>query len=304
MHARILTGLSVRRFAFEGQDALYRDHLGRRVVADCEGSGKFLLVESEVALLCNSEAGELPMFPSCFLEFGTVLCNEPGRVEIIAVQGNCSEVPTQRIQTIGPARGVGLIAGCSEPVQIDNNHRWVQPGHLHHPVPFFRGFQTKGHAEVWIDETAQSKRLDRFEIGDPEALKARNWKVQNISKARTLDSTFEDGTQLSATLASHLNLASWNLDLPAGLAALRIRKTYDQFHGRQRARVFVDGEPVGWWYEPFENRIHRWAVADFHVPKRFLEHKDAIQISVDPPAGTPLWSVSSLEMTGIFLSKT
>ena len=82
---------------------------------------------------------------------------------------------------------------------------------------------------------------------------------------------------------------------------LILRKRFDRFHGRQRARVFVDGQFAGWWYEAGENRIHRWGVTDFGIDGRFTKGKDSVLITIEPPAGVPLWSVSRLDLFALTL---
>ena len=82
-----------------------------------------------------------------------------------------------------------------------------------------------------------------------------------------------------------------------------LEKWFDQFHGRQRARVFVDGEWVGWWYEPRENRKNRWAVSRFGIPESFTSGKSMVRIRVEPPAGVPLWSVSRIDVICLVASR-
>jgi hypothetical protein len=138
--------------------------------------------------------------------------------------------------------------------------------------------------------------IDEFGIEDDEALGKRAFKVQNMSAVFELSSRFADGTTLVAPIASHLNAAEWRTALPNGATGLILRRTYDQFHGRQRARVFVDGRLTGWWYDAQEDRGARWAVSDYGVSSEHLEAKSEVTIAIEPPAGSPLWSVSRVEV--------
>jgi hypothetical protein len=85
---------------------------------------------------------------------------------------------------------------------------------------------------------------------------------------------------------------SFTLKLDASNSGVLLRRVYDQFHGRQRARVLVDGVCVGTWYAPEENRHSRWAERDFFLPASFTKGKETIEVEIDPIAGTPLWSVA------------
>jgi hypothetical protein len=89
---------------------------------------------------------------------------------------------------------------------------------------------------------------------------------------------------------------SFEVELPLSCQGLRLRKTYDRFHGRQRAWVKVNGRRVGMWYAPVEDRGRRWAVAEFGIEPEHLPESGSVRIAIDPPAGTPLWSYSDLEI--------
>ncbi|MEZ5164012.1 MAG: hypothetical protein R2688_09760 [Fimbriimonadaceae bacterium] len=95
-------------------------------------------------------------------------------------------------------------------------------------------------------------------------------------------------------VAYHLNRATWKIQLPGNQVGVRLGKTYDQFHGRQRARVLIDGEMAGWWYLPHQNRDNRWAEAQFSLPTKLIMGKTEMEITIDPPAGVPLWSVGEI----------
>jgi hypothetical protein len=147
-----------------------------------------------------------------------------------------------------------------------------------------------------IPSTSICDRIDRFDVWHEDALKAHGFKVQNMSRLVNLDSCFTDGTRRSALVASHLNAASWIQPVPPDCQGIILRKTYDRFHGRQLARVLVDDMPSGWWYAPLQDRTCRWAVADYGVARELVDGKSSVRIMIDPPAGTPLWSFSTLEV--------
>jgi hypothetical protein len=76
-----------------------------------------------------------------------------------------------------------------------------------------------------------------------------------------------------------------------------LRKVYDAFHGRQRARVLIDSEPLGIWFLPVEDRLNRWRVAEFGVP--VPAGKQRLRLTIDPLAGSALWSLSEFQIFGL-----
>jgi hypothetical protein len=57
--------------------------------------------------------------------------------------------------------------------------------------------------------------------------------------------------------------------------------------------VLVRGLFAGWWYEAAQNREGRWGISDFGVAEEFLS-AGPVEITVEPPGGSPLWSVSEM----------
>jgi hypothetical protein len=136
---------------------------------------------------------------------------------------------------------------------------------------------------------------DSVLVCDAQSRESHNLKSQNESDPVELTSTFEGceyQKEVVFTHCTHLNAMSFTLKLDASNSGVLLRRVYDQFHGRQRARVLVDGVCVGTWYAPEENRHSRWAERDFFLPASFTKGKETIEVEIDPIAGTPLWSVA------------
>ncbi len=133
--------------------------------------------------------------------------------------------------------------------------------------------------------------LRRLSVGDLPS----DVSVQNMSEVSELASCDEEGRALSAPVAAHLNRMEIPIDLD-GVSGLTLVKSFDRFHGRQRARVLLGGTCVGVWYEPFQNRVCRWGLGwlGVRIPD---DVKGPTVLAIDPPPGTPLWSVSSLELS-------
>ncbi len=281
----------VRVFDSERSQKLRPDHLARLVLADFEGYGDIEVDANCWVLLDDNAAFQVQKAGvqrfACqrnaliwLEEF------EPARVVIRT--DSPSELKGQLSQS--QALGCGWVLARNQDPTIDGvvqraSRVWV---------PFFQSATN-------IDEVAHDKKTKIetqtiLSFDEAETLKHSQWQVKNQTEISTLESTFEGGTAKKSALISHLNTANFLVHLNPKNHGIRIRKTYDCFHGRQRARVFVDGEFVGWWYEPHESRIHRWAVSDFGIKGQWTNSKESIVISIDPPPASPLWSVSEYQV--------
>ncbi len=286
MPHRIDPTLFARRYAFEGTDCLYRDHRGHRVLADWEGPGRAVVEQAPAGL--EFEPGG-----------GCAHTLAPGSSCIFVLVGPPEPLPSSHVALEGMEgafEGCGWVVGAEGSLRVDDRREIAPVPSPETPVPFM--MRAEADRLDIVRRPFRTRLLDRFCVDDAQALAQRSFRVQNISDCTALDSTFADGTPHVARVASHLNTAAWNVDVPPGCHALLLRKTYDRFHGRQRARVMIDGHPAGWWYDPVEDRSRRWGVSDFLVPSALCQ-PGVREISVDPVAGSPLWSITALEVFGI-----
>jgi hypothetical protein len=264
------------------------------VLADVEGSGRFQvrLAGADCAVTVDDSLQQ--ELTGSFRDSLMITAKTPGDFQIDVWQG-----PDP---TLGPLIAANEFSGCGYVVSareirdIDGEHRSVS--RVGYPIPFFRSVFGDG-LEISPSGCAVEV-LDGFDVGDSDALKQRGWAVQNVSKLSSLSSCFLDGTTLTAEVFSHLNAAHWRIQIPEGCGGLILRKRYDAFHGRQRARVLIDGRSVGWWYSSWQDRECRWRWSRFGIPGSELPTGEAT-ISIDPPAGAPLWSVSRIEIWTITL---
>lgn len=267
------------------------------MLVDAEGAGALWVHRSDPSLTVVREVAEPDQFPLLFRDSIFVSTSEPGEFIADVVSEWPAGLEAQPATVAHDAfTGCGwLVGGCGECVVDERFEPIVLDGG---PVrlPFFRSIRGKCEFHVVPDATTECVLADALDIGDEPGLSSRDWTVQNMSRLRELDSCFEDGTRRRAEIASHLNAATWVSPIPPHNRGIRIRKLYDRFHGRQRARVKIDGEAVGVWYEPREDRERRWAVAEFGVPAEATRGKSEIAITIDPYPGTALWSVSRIEV--------
>lgn len=296
MHSKLSTLDSALQFRYFGNERLYTDHEGRRVIVDVEGSGVMRLVHAVPPVLLIRSENLYPEFTPEFKNGAIVLANGSGEVFVQVLAGRNGSVVGEPLEVDGNYEGCGWVIESPKRFSIDNRHELAPEPDLNFPVPFFRSIAGPGTRTIVPCKAMRCDLVDQFDIGDALALKAHDFKVQNLSKLTEMSSTYSDGTSRTAMVASHLNVASFRVTIPAENSGLILRRTYDRFHGRQRARVHVDGNCVGWWFEGGEDRNSRWHVSDFGIPSGVSAGKSTIQIAIDPPAGVALWSISRIEV--------
>ncbi len=272
-------------FDFGERDCLYVDHDGHRVLADIEGAGEFKILRQTIqstVIVDNILHAELT---GSFKESLLITAHKPGLVQIDVRCGPTPQIPSQTIKS-DHYQGSGYVL-LGQIASLDNDH---QPQtRIGYPVPFFQEAKGKNLTIAPAHETLQL--VDGFDINDDQALKERSWTVQNISQRTALLTTFADRKFHAAVVVSHLNAASWKIQIPRN-KGLILRRLYDSFHGRQRARVLINGEFKGWWYDAYQSRKARWKWSHFGMEAQEGE----ATITIDPPAGSPLWSVSRMEI--------
>ena len=61
---------------------------------------------------------------------------------------------------------------------------------------------------------------------------------------------------------------------------VRLRRRMDQTNACQRARVYVDGQYVGDWYDPIQNNVLKWRDSEFMLPSEITSGKEKLQIQL------------------------
>lgn len=296
MPAKLSTLENALLFRFLGDDRLYTDHDGKRVILDVEGSGTLRLIAADSPVLTIRGGVDDAEFVPNFVNGAIVLAIGPGDVAVQVLKGRSEHLSELPFEVTGDHFGCGWVVGASSRFFVDGKHEPAPNPSSDFPVAFFRSVTGDGTWSIVPEASLICEHVDSFSIGDRPALEARQFTVQNISAISALDSLFHDGTRLSRPVACHLNAATFSVEVPEHNEGLIIRKTYDRFHGRQRARVFVDDAFAGWWYEAGEHRTHRWHQSDFGIGAEWTKGKSRVKLTIDPPAGVALWSVSSYDI--------
>ncbi len=285
------------QFYFDNGECLYRGFNGERVLVDVEGEGTLLKPRSDLPLTVVRDGQPTKEFPTVFRYSLTVSSEHQGELMAEVTTGVPRLDPTTPHITVSDSyEGAGWIVGGEGKCQVDARHEWLDLARIGGPVPVRSSVQGVGRFILIPLPETRCQLVDAWDIEDTLALKERDWTVQNMSKLRGLDSYFSDGVSRFGQVASHLNAGRWSSRIPAEHEGIILRRYYDRFHGRQRARVHVNGNLVGVWYEPREDRVNRWAISDFGIPLAATKGRSFLEITIDPPSGVSLWSVSRMEV--------
>jgi hypothetical protein len=311
------------RFSFDSEQSLYIDHDGQRVLADVEGAGLFVASKLPHPSRLWVDGKENTECSRRFLESLIITSPAQGLSEISVLRcsrGVLDAFPRYPIASEEPVLA-DSVQGCGWIVRSDaielvdgisdgwSDNGWSDNGWSDNgwsetvqqqPVPVF--ISARGQGLTFCPAPFRCEQLGEIRMDNPESLKTHSWSVKNASKIFSLESELPGCGTLKSGLLSHLNRGKFSFVKPSGSEGVLIRKLYDAFHGRQRARVMVDGKFRGWWFEPVEDRVSRWRWGHFGFAADPPESEVAIEI--DPAAGTPLWSVARYEIHALFPAPT
>jgi hypothetical protein len=197
--------------------------------------------------------------------------------------------------------GAGWVMQASAPFEVDDRNEPILHATPEEPVPF--AAVASSTAEMRIAMTPPIS-LDLLGMWSPDDLlaKRRTIQVQNVGDIEWLTSTFPNGAERTAPVAYHLNAMHLDVDLPDGTIGLMLSRVGDRFFGRQRARVLLDGEPLAVWYDDRQNRQHRWFKSSLPIPFPSPRPAGKARLSIDPPAGSPLFSFSVVTACAVLKS--
>lgn len=264
-------------------ESLYLNEAGRRVVFAADEPSRIIV----------TGPGD-PEFRVEEWPQGGALVAE-GEVQVFACFGPPCRIATdQFVEASGRRTGVaGWIAAGSYVEKADGEPlRRVTP----FPIPFWRGYEATGHVfevpspQVFKYEDIHATEMEgRAAWGFQADAETAPYRVLN-TLPNILAMSATDTTARGTTYRAHLGVARFRVELRPGCIGLRVSKEYDRFQGRQRARVWVDGQFVGVWSAYEEDRSNRAFYSEFSVPPECLTGKSEVEIAIDPPSGSPLWT--------------
>lgn len=278
------------QFCFDGKDCIYIDHRGERVLADVEGSGSFKVVHGGPQVNAWVDGTLTGESSGVFRQSFVATSKHPGPSQISVRLGPPPENLQPHLMS-DSFQGCGWIVDSERLDSVDEFEANWSCMRQADPVPVF--FEARGRSLSIIRVPFQTVKLAELVMSDPATLQSAAWKVQNASRLFPINDAH--GSQVQ--VLSHLNASSFTFKKPVGCAGILIRKQYDCYHGRQRARISVNAIFKGWWYEPRQNRLNRlqWAQFGFGCESE----DEQLQLTIDPPAGSPLWSVCRYEVWGL-----
>lgn len=188
------------------------------------------------------------------------------------------------------ADGMGWVLAEECSIWLDGNPSPVTvPEHIG-PLflPFWNGFRCD-KPRPWIRIPWSLAPL--FDSKDEE----RSLIFEKASAEETLTALDAAGRRRTDSSRSVLGRASFHIYVPTEADHLILRRSYDAFHGMQRARILVNGEMICWWHQPEESRESRWAQDDLILPVLQDDRGQKVEISIEPPAGAPLFSIARIE---------
>jgi hypothetical protein len=263
-------------FPYSPDAGLYRDPAGKWIIADVDGP-------AVAAVGC-----QLVPIPSGSYWSPTDPGGPSAAVNVLLGRTTVPEGVSRTVTL--PYTGAGWWLNAPGPVQLDDDSSPVDAGGL--PTPFFRRIQGEGEATI-IPADRRCLELIRAAADAPKLLPG--YAARGVSRVvPTGGSWWPGGRGEVRPILSHMNALSFFVEVPAGAVGLRIERTYDRFHGRQRARLLVDEEFCGWWYDPGEDRHARWARSSCGAELTPAETDRVVRITIDPPAGVALWTWAEL----------
>ena len=145
-------------------------------------------------------------------------------------------------------------------------------------------------------------QTDTLDVGDPASERAHAYRSDG--EATTLTSryegcSFEDHQFSGGSVPGEVTdsgravktASEFTVAIRPDNDGVRLRRRSDQQLGRQRAQVFVDGEPVAerTWYRADRNPFLRWLEDEFEIPAHYTKGKNKIRVKlVFQPTVLPL----------------
>jgi len=135
---------------------------------------------------------------------------------------------------------------------------------------------------------------DTLDIGNKQSEDVHQYRAEKVIWRGELESRYEDGfsTPLADCGIAHTGFSEFTVAISPDNKGVRLRRRSDQLHGRQQARVFVDGIPVTerTWYHPDSNTHRRWLEDEFEIPSHYTVNKKGARIRIEHLDQAPGWT--------------
>ncbi len=187
------------------------------------------------------------------------------------------------------------------------SERTMYRSHIIDPIPFKANIRFSVERTDFSDYPAVFRSLcfyylnsekslflvDSIEVGNAESEDKHHYKVSGNSTEKQLTSTFEGITSdINFTDIGRENkgVSSFDADVSGAINGIRIYRTFNWSQINQKAKVFVDGEYVGIWFNPGFNNFQKWREDAFLVPQSFVKGKSRVNLKFVPENDTTVWT--------------
>jgi hypothetical protein len=272
---RSFCGNTSELFSFDDNSWLYADPSGKRIIADAEGPGKFVVANPAGEILSQDSFGDYLALP----------------------------------HPATPSSGYVIVQATSDDQLFSSSEDrfpcWIEAGSVLTefdgrpwppiPIPF--------RLIAWHSVTlvSGSSRAIAYQLQEVLSLNVTNETSRKEASFQSQNETdlLEGIGEPGEFSRSYLNALSVRIAIPKGAIGIRLRKTYDAFHGLQRARVLINDAFVGVWSSMPQNRIQRKQTSTFGFPIPDEWSDQTVELRIDPPAGVPLWSLQNLQVFAV-----
>lgn len=147
-----------------------------------------------------------------------------------------------------------------------------------------------------IDQPGQ-QLTDTLDIGNPESEKAHDYRIVGQVWAGELAASYEgddDHIVTAHTGRAFTGASEFTVQIDPQNRGVRLRRRADQLHGRQRARIYIDGKLMRerTWYFADRNPHHRWLDHEIDLPAAYTCGKSQLRIRLEyvPSGDAPAWT--------------
>lgn len=124
---------------------------------------------------------------------------------------------------------------------------------------------------------------DAVDVGDPSSEATHGYTSTDAAPTPVLDSVFEgddDDVRVRDSGRDVRGSSRFTVAISALNEGVVLRRRFDRGLGRQTARVRVDGQAAGIWYDVRSNPVQRWAESDFWLARSLTAGKSQIAIEL------------------------
>ncbi len=265
----IYPGEKVWRIQLNTGEALYRDESGQRVVGEAVGPGRFHVHSDGVLVVVDGHKALLRSgsFEQSFL--ATSEHDDEVRLELY----------------LGRSVAINPIF-WKVPEHVTEFAGWIVPPSgwtFVEPVYTFDALDPERPTGAPSGQVCRPVRS--FFVRNDEDREAMGW-------TGDADLDFETVDDFPAPFLAHSTPTEFSVELPQPNEGIQIARFYNAREGRQRAKVWVDGEDAGTWYVPMSNAQEPVQADSFGLPLVLTKGKSRIRVRIEPDVNSPKWTVA------------